>query len=202
MRSHSPAIIGNGGLDGTEVSTGATDLGVCLGLRNPILPGFNPDPSIIFVEGDYFLTTSTFEYFPGLPIYHSRDLVNWTLIGHVLTRASQLDLRTVPPGGGIFAPTLRYWKGRYYVTVCAVHSRTGGDEEDVSSNHKYSYRVVRSGRDTVTEEHFGRQTDDQAQRLTPEILPYSFDVGPEGSTSGPTTYGTKIAGQSRPTTTC
>lgn len=144
MRSHNPAIIANATLDGTEVSTGPTDLvvgdgdGVGLGLRNPILPGFNPDPSIIRVEGDYFLTTSTFEYFPGLPIYHSRDLVNWTLIGHVLTRASQLDLRTVPPGGGIFAPTLRYWKGRYYFTVCAVHSRTWGEDEDVSAGCKCS----------------------------------------------------------------
>ncbi|KAJ3956547.1 hypothetical protein N0V92_006919 [Colletotrichum tropicale] len=84
---------------------------------NPIIPGFNPDPSICRVGEDFFLVTSTFEYFPGIPIYHSRDLVNWQLIGHVLTRRSQLDMRTTEPSGGIWAPTLRHWQGRFYVSV-------------------------------------------------------------------------------------
>lgn len=86
--------------------------------RNPILSGFNPDPSIVRVGEDYYLTTSTFEYFPGLPIYHSKDLVTWTLIGHALTRPSQLNLRTGEPGSGIWAPTLRYRNGVFYVTSC------------------------------------------------------------------------------------
>ncbi|KAL2811878.1 glycosyl hydrolase [Aspergillus granulosus] len=89
--------------------------------RNPIIPGFNPDPSIIRVGGDYFLVTSTFEYFPGIPIYHSTDLLNWKIIGHVLTRRSQLDMRTTEPSGGVWAPTIRYreedGKGRFYVSV-------------------------------------------------------------------------------------
>ena len=60
--------------------------------RNPILPGFYPDPSICRVGEDYYLVNSTFEYFPGLPIFHSRDLVHWRQLGHVLDRPSQLPL--------------------------------------------------------------------------------------------------------------
>ncbi|KAH0293925.1 hypothetical protein M436DRAFT_71387 [Aureobasidium namibiae CBS 147.97] len=85
---------------------------------NPILPGFNPDPSLVRVGEDYYLTTSTFEYHPGLPVYHARDLVNWTLIGHALTRPSQLNLRTGEPGSGIWAPTLRYREGVFYIASC------------------------------------------------------------------------------------
>ena len=87
---------------------------------NPVVPGFNPDPSITRVNSSYFLATSTFEYFPGVPIYHSTDLLNWTLIGHALNRPSQLGMRCVEPGGGVFAPTLRWWKGKFYMCVCVV----------------------------------------------------------------------------------
>lgn len=90
---------------------------------NPILPGFNPDPSICRVGDNYFLATSSFEYFPGVPLYHSKDLVNWALIGHALNRRSQLDMRTVDPGAGVWAPTLRYWKGRFYLATCTVFWR-------------------------------------------------------------------------------
>jgi beta-xylosidase len=90
---------------------------------NPILPGFNPDPSICRVGDDYFIAVSSFEYFPGVPLYHSRDLVNWILIGHALNRKSQLDMRTVDPGAGVWAPTLRYWKGRFYMATCTVFWR-------------------------------------------------------------------------------
>ncbi|KAJ7711985.1 glycoside hydrolase family 43 protein [Mycena metata] len=79
-----------------------------LGLINPILPGWNPDPSILRVGSDYFIATSSFEYFPGHPIYHSTDLVNWKIIGHGLNRASQLSLFGTPTDAGIWAPTLRY----------------------------------------------------------------------------------------------
>jgi beta-xylosidase len=82
---------------------------------NPILRGFNPDPSVIRVGSDYFCVTSTFEYFPGAPIYHSKDLIKWELIGHALTRKSQLDIRTPEPGGGVWATTIRYHKGHYYI---------------------------------------------------------------------------------------
>lgn len=59
---------------------------------NPVIPGFYPDPSICRVDEDYYLVTSTFEYFPGVPIFHSKDLVNWRQIGHVLTTTEQLPL--------------------------------------------------------------------------------------------------------------
>jgi len=83
--------------------------------RNPIIPGFYPDPSICRVNEDYYLITSTFEYFPGLPIFHSRDLVHWQQIGHVLDRPSQLPLDGIRPSGGLYAPTIRYHEGLFYV---------------------------------------------------------------------------------------
>jgi beta-xylosidase len=91
-------------------------------IENPIIPGFNPDPSVIRVGKDYFCTTSTFEYFPGAPIYHSTDLVDWTLIGHGFTRKSQLDIKTVEPGGGVWATTIRHHDGVFYLTT-AVFDR-------------------------------------------------------------------------------
>lgn len=85
---------------------------------NPIIPGFNPDPSIVRVNKDYYLVTSSFEYTPGAPIYHSNDLIQWTLIGHALTRKSQLDIRSPEPGGGVWACTLRYHDGWFYLATC------------------------------------------------------------------------------------
>lgn len=84
---------------------------------NPILPGFNPDPSITRVGSDYFLATSSFEYFPGIPIYHSKDLVQWKLIGHALTRTTQIRLAASEPGGGVWAPTLRYHDNTFYLAT-------------------------------------------------------------------------------------
>ncbi|NDV69473.1 glycoside hydrolase family 43 protein [Dysgonomonas sp. 25] len=94
------------------------------GYKNPVIPGFNPDPSICRVGDDYYLVTSSFEYFPGLPIYHSKDLVNWRQIGHCLTRDSQLPLQDVPSSGGLFAPSLRYHDGLFYV-ICTNVSAGG-----------------------------------------------------------------------------
>src|SRR5690606_40722916 len=79
--------------------------------RNPVLPGFYPDPSVCRVGEDYYLVTSSFEYFPGVPLFHSRDLVHWTQIGHCLTRPSQLPLAGAAASGGIFAPTIRHHAG-------------------------------------------------------------------------------------------
>ncbi|MFC4586845.1 glycoside hydrolase family 43 protein [Sphaerisporangium corydalis] len=88
--------------------------------RNPILPGFYPDPSICRVGDDYYLVTSSFEWFPGVPIFHSQDLVNWRQIGHVLDRASQLPLDGVRPSGGVYAPTLRHHDGVFYMITTLV----------------------------------------------------------------------------------
>jgi xylan 1,4-beta-xylosidase len=90
--------------------------------RNPVLPGFHPDPSVCRVGDDYYLVTSTFEYFPGVPIFHSRDLRHWRQIGHCLTRDSQLPLTTVKSSEGIYAPTLRYHDGKFYMVTTNVAS--------------------------------------------------------------------------------
>ncbi len=88
--------------------------------ENPILSGFYPDPSICRVGDDYYLVNSTFEYFPGVPIFHSKDLMHWRQIGHVLTRPSQLPLRKMRASGGVFAPTLRYHDGTFYMVTTNV----------------------------------------------------------------------------------
>ena len=90
---------------------------------NPIIPGFHPDPSICRVGDDYYLATSTFEYFPGVPIFHSTDLIHWEQIGHCLTRESQLPLQGCRSSGGIYAPTIRHQDGIFYMTTTNV---TGG----------------------------------------------------------------------------
>ncbi|MFD1175830.1 glycoside hydrolase family 43 protein [Paenibacillus puldeungensis] len=77
-------------------------------IRNPILPGFNPDPCICRKGGDYYLAVSSFEWFPGIPIYHSRDLKNWELYTHVLTDDTVVDLKKLPSAKGIWAPSLTY----------------------------------------------------------------------------------------------
>jgi len=92
--------------------------------RNPILPGFYPDPSICRVGDDYYMVTSTFEYFPGVPIFHSKDLVHWRQLGHVLDRPSQLNLDGIPCSKGIYAPTLRYHDGVFYMITTMVESAT------------------------------------------------------------------------------
>lgn len=88
--------------------------------KNPIIPGFNPDPSICRVGEDFYLVTSTFEFFPGVPIYHSKNLVNWELINYCLTRDSQLPLENAVVSKGIYAPTIRYYDGTFFMTTTNV----------------------------------------------------------------------------------
>lgn len=87
-------------------------------LHNPVLRGFHPDPSVCRVGGDYYLACSSFGYFPGVPVFHSRDLANWRLLGHALARPSQLPLAAGTEG--IFAPTLRHHDGRFYLITTNV----------------------------------------------------------------------------------
>lgn len=94
-------------------------------IKNPILPGFNPDPSIIRVGDDYYIATSTFEWFPGVQIYHSKDLVHWELIARPLKRVSQLDLRGVPDSCGVWAPCLSYAEGTFYLVYTIVRTVKG-----------------------------------------------------------------------------
>ncbi len=85
---------------------------------NPIIAGFHPDPSVCRVGEDYYLINSSFEWFPGIPIFHSKDLVNWEQIGHVLSRPSQLNLAAgLEHSNGIWAPTIRFHEGLFYVIV-------------------------------------------------------------------------------------
>ena len=83
--------------------------------RNPILQGFYPDPSIVQVAGDYYLVTSTFAYFPGIPIFHSTDLVNWTQIGNAISRSGQLDFGRLGLSRGVFAPSIAFKYGIFYI---------------------------------------------------------------------------------------
>lgn len=85
--------------------------------QNPIIPGFYPDPSVCEANGKYYLVASSFQYFPGVPLFESDDLVNWNQIGYVLTRPSQVQLGHVPSSGGVFAATIRYHEGRFYMVT-------------------------------------------------------------------------------------
>src|SRR3546814_9242630 len=88
-------------------------------MRNPVLPGFHPYPSIVLVVADFYLFNSTFAWFPGTPIFHSRDLVYWRLIGHAIDRPGLVDFTGIGTVRGIFAPAIQYHDGRFYIfTTC------------------------------------------------------------------------------------
>ncbi|MEJ3748753.1 glycoside hydrolase family 43 protein [Actinomycetes bacterium KLBMP 9797] len=93
---------------------------------NPVIAGMHPDPSVCRVGEHYYLACSSFEYFPGIPIFHSRDLVHWELIGNALDRPSQLPLPpSTPSSGGVYAPTLRHHDGRFWlITTIVPHGGT------------------------------------------------------------------------------
>ncbi|SDS81875.1 glycoside hydrolase family 43 protein [Microterricola viridarii] len=94
----------------------------------PIISGYHPDPSICRVGDDFFLVNSTFEYFPGVPVFTSRDLLNWEQIGNVLDRTSQLSVRAGIAGasGGIYAPTIRHHDGLFWMTTTNIHEVVQG----------------------------------------------------------------------------
>src|ERR1022692_3454158 len=94
---------------------------------NPIIAGFYPDPSICRVGDDYYLVNSAFNYFPSIPVWHSKDLVNWTQIGNVIDRPSQFAMRGGAVQAGTYAPTIRYHNGTFYV----VNTLVGGIDPDI-----------------------------------------------------------------------
>lgn len=94
-------------------------------VRNPILPGFNPDPSIVRVGDDYYIATSTFEWYPGVQIHHSRDLANWTLATRPLSRKSQLDMRGDPDSCGVWAPCLTHDGEKFWLVYTDVKRKDG-----------------------------------------------------------------------------
>jgi len=89
-------------------------------IQNPVLKGFNPDPSICRVGDDYYIAVSTFEWFPGVQIHHSKDLVNWHLVARPLNRISQLDMKGNPNSGGVWAPCLSYSDGKFWLIYTDV----------------------------------------------------------------------------------
>lgn len=114
-------------------------------IRNPILPGFNPDPSIVRVGDDYYIATSTFEWFPGVQIHHSRDLVNWRLLSRPLTRPSQLNMLGDPDSCGVWAPCLTYADGLFWLIYTDVkrYGRTSvGGASGVSLRDFHNYLVT------------------------------------------------------------
>jgi len=93
---------------------------------NPLIPGFSPDPSVVLADGAYYLVTSTFEYLPGIPVYRSTDLLTWTHIGNVATRPEHAGVdEVVTGGGGVWAPTIRYRDGVFYVIVTIAMTPRG-----------------------------------------------------------------------------
>lgn len=93
------------------------------GYKNPVISGFHPDPSVCRVGDDFYLVNSSFEFFPGVPVFHSKDLVNWQQIGHCLTRKSQVELENAGPSAGIYAPTLRYHNGTFFMISTNVSGK-------------------------------------------------------------------------------
>jgi xylan 1,4-beta-xylosidase len=95
-------------------------------IRNPVLPGFHPDPSILRVGDDYYIATSTFEWAPGVRVHHSRDLVHWRPLGGILTDRRLLDLTGVPDSGGVWAPDLTYAHGLFHLVYGVVDNYASG----------------------------------------------------------------------------
>ena len=111
-------------------------------IRNPILPGFNPDPSILRVGDDYYIATSTFEWYPGVQIHHSRDLVHWRLLTRPLNRASQLNMLGDPDSCGVWAPCLSYADGLFWLIYTDVKrygrtSQAGAAGASLRDTHNY-----------------------------------------------------------------
>jgi xylan 1,4-beta-xylosidase len=93
-------------------------------IQNPIIQGFNPDPSILRDGEDYYIVTGTFEWHPGIQIHHSRNLRDWVLIGHALTTTDRLDLFGVSSSSGIWAPSLSWYDGLYCMVYTVVRTRS------------------------------------------------------------------------------
>lgn len=107
------------------ITTNLTGQNIPENFNNPILRGFNPDPSICRVNDDYYMVTSSFTWYPGIPIYHSKDLVNWEIIGHAIDRPDMIDMDKLNDNDGIWAVTIRYHNGFFYLITTA--SKSGGN---------------------------------------------------------------------------
>ena len=121
-------------------------------ITNPILPGFNPDPSVLRVGDDFYIATSTFEWFPGIQIHHSKDLIHWKLITHPLNRTSQLNMLGNPNSCGVWAPCLSYDNGTFYLIY--TDTKTFRGEFKDSHNYLVTAKNIRMGFYKVKPEEF------------------------------------------------
>jgi len=99
--------------------------------HNPVQRGFFPDPSVIRVGDDYYMVNSSFQYFPAIPISHSRDMVHWHIIGHAITNPEWLDISDIRDSHGIWAPDIEYVDGKYYVYVTLRLNADGKRDNNV-----------------------------------------------------------------------
>lgn len=117
--------------------------------HNPIIRGFNPDPSVCVANGKYYIAVSTFEYFPGVTVYESDDLANWKYCDSILTKESQLDLDGCRNSSGVYAPTLRFHDGRFYMVT--TNKNTGWNfivhSDDIHNGWSAPRLVVKMGID-------------------------------------------------------
>lgn len=116
---------------------------------NPIVKGFYPDPSVCFAKGKYYMVCSSFQYFPGVPLFESEDLVNWKQIGNVLTRSSQVSLDKINSSGGVFAPTIRCHNGRFYMVTTndTTHENFYVYTDDIYGEWSDPIKIERDGID-------------------------------------------------------
>lgn len=119
-------------------------------IQNPVLRGFNPDPSIVRVGADYYLATSTFEWYPGVQIHHSRDLVEWRLVARPLDEERLLEMAGNPDSGGIWAPCLTYAEGRFHLVYTNVRSWDEGPYKIATNYLTTAERVEGPWSDPVT----------------------------------------------------
>lgn len=117
--------------------------------KNPVIKGFYPDPSVCFAKGKYYLVCSSFQYFPGVPLFESENLVEWKQIGYVLTRKSQVDLEKAESSAGVFAATIRYSNGRFYVVTTnnSTHENFYVWTEDIYGEWSEPVKVLQGGID-------------------------------------------------------
>ena len=116
------------------------------GYQNPVIPGFYPDPSVCSVGDEYYLVASSFQYFPSVPLFHSKDLIHWEQIGNCLTRPSQVSLQGASIWGGIYAPTIRYNDGTYYMITTNVTDKGNFQLRVKGNNEFYSFEYATDGK--------------------------------------------------------
>src|SRR4051794_23018137 len=108
------------------MTAGPSDRPADVGRERPAIAGFYPDPTLCRIGDDYYLATSSFEYFPGAPIFHSRDLLSWRQIGNILDRRSQFRRGTGSASAGIYGSTLRYRAGLFWFITTNVSDFDAG----------------------------------------------------------------------------